>query len=666
VNVLGLHFGHDAGVAVVRDGRVLVHLLRERLTRVKHAFSLDLAHIDLALAEAGIGPGDIDYCAVTSTQNYELVADDTSALALLPQPHPDDRGYSSLQELFEARGVDVRSRLVGEALERIYDPLQPSEIHRELYPEYRRRSKDASRVSGYLLDYVHASLWDGEPTLEEIGARNYAELKDNDYTRFGLHYPVTLVLRGRRIPGCMVQHHAAHAASGYYTSGLRHASIFTHDGAVFRCGPNNGMFYYGEEHKLLPLTPHHLVAGALYTRVGNAIGFALRGAAGKLMGLAPYGEPRFFDAKFVGNAFDLERRGVVEPFADWWQHCLAQARRLGYDMEALADTTRMTAPVNADIAASTQLLFEETLLAAVAQLRRIGADIGLANRNLCCSGGTALNCPTNSRLFRESAYTEVRVEACCNDSGLAIGGALFAYHNVLEQPLPQASAQARGPLPYVGRNYGPAQLDAALDEYAGRVRATAPESWEQAAAADLAANRVIGWFEGRSEVGPRALGHRSILADARHGANWERVNRIKGRELWRPFAPAVLEEEAPHWFSGCPLPSPHMLFTASVERPDMPAITHVDGSARVQTVGPGDGAFRRLLEAFHRLTGAPVLLNTSFNGPGEPIIETPQEALAFLVSCDLDVLYLAGRRVERLAAGADAAAGGGAQIGLRR
>jgi carbamoyltransferase len=652
VNVLGLHFGHDAGVAIVRDGRVLVHLLRERLNRVKHAFSLDLAHIDMALAEAGIGPADVDYCAVTSTQNYELVADDTAALRLLPEPHPDDRGYSSLHELFEQRGVDVRSRLVGEALERIYDPQHPSEIHRELYPEYRRRRKEASRVSGYLLDYVHASLWDGEPTLEELGARDYAELKDNDYTRFGLHYPVTVVLRGHRIPACMVQHHAAHAASGYYSSGLGHASIFTHDGAVFRCGENNGMFYYGEAHKLLPIAPHHLVTGALYTRVGNALGFALRGAAGKLMGLAPYGEPRFFDRRFVGNAFDLARCGAFDPFAAWWRHCLEQARRLGYDLEPLADTMRMTAPVNADIAASTQLLFEETLLAAVAQLRRIGTGMGIANRNLCCSGGTALNCPTNSRLYRESGYDDVRVEACCDDSGLALGGALFAYHNVLEQPLPKTQAQARGPLPYLGRSYASAQLRAALAEYGDRVSATALEHWEAAAAADLAADKVIGWFEGRSEVGPRALGHRSILADARHGANWERVNRIKGRESWRPFAPAVLEEEAQHWFSGCPLPSPHMLFTATVDRLDAPAITHVDRSARLQTVARDGGAFRRLLEAFFGLTGVPLLLNTSFNGPAEPIVETPQDALGFLVASDLDVLYMDGYRVARRGAGA--------------
>jgi carbamoyltransferase len=169
----------------------------------------------------------------------------------------------------------------------------------------------------------------------------------------------------------------------------------------------------------------------------------------------------------------------------------------------------------------------------------------------------------------------------------------------------------------------------------------------QDAAQDLADGRIIGWFEGRSEIGPRALGHRSILADARERAKWEQVNLVKGREFWRPFAPAVLASEAANWFTGLPLPSPYMLFTGTATSSKVPAITHADGTARIQTVDATSGDFFRLLESFFAITGVPIVMNTSFNGPGEPIVELPADALRFLISSKLDALYIGGMRVTR-------------------
>jgi carbamoyltransferase len=279
--------------------------------------------------------------------------------------------------------------------------------------------------------------------------------------------------------------------------------------------------------------------------------------------------------------------------------------------------------------------------------------LGVGTPALCYAGGTALNCPANSLIAQDGRFAGVHVPPWCDDSGLAIGAALALHHNVLEQPL---AAPLRPALDaYLGPRVAEAEVEAALQREGGRIAWQRMADWAEAAARDLADDKVIGWFEGRSEIGPRALGHRSILADPRQAANWARVNRIKGREAWRPFAPAVLAERAADWFAGAPLPSPHMLFTAQVKTPALPAITHVDGSSRIQTVDESCGAFHRLLRCFEALTGLPVVLNTSFNGPGEPIVESPGEALAFFLTSGLDTLYLNGWRVQKAAVEASAA-----------
>jgi len=648
MNVLGLHFGHDAGVVVLRDGRVASFVLRERFNRVKHACSVDVGHIDYALADAGIGIDDLDCCAIVSTQNYELLIDDRLAVSLSPQAHPDDPVRSPLRDLFHTQGIDINERLVGSVLNYIYDDTRASSIHRDLFPEYRTRNRADIRLSGYLMDYVHSELWNGRPTLNDISATNFLPLLDDDTVRLGMHYPFTLTLRGRAMPAYMVQHHTAHASSVYYLSEFDHAAILTHDGAISPYGHNNGMFFWGEGQQLTPLSPHHLVVGALYSRVGERLGWDLHSAAGKLMGLAPYGKPRFFEQRFVGNAFDLATRGIDDMYATWWAHCIDRARALRYDLEPLGDTKRVMAPIAVDIAASTQTLMEEVMRMATATLRQILVTAGLPADRLCYSGGTALNCPTNSRMFRESGFEAMFVEPCCDDSGLALGAALYVCHNLYEQPLPPRRVPGAAVTPYFGPRYDEASIECALREFASAIVIERIADPAAAAAQDLAQNRILGWFEGRSELGPRALGHRSLLVDPRISENWARVNRVKGREHWRPFAPSVLEEEAAKWFAGCPFPSSYMLFTAAVTTSALPAITHVDGSSRIQTVTPECGMFYRVLFEFNRLTGVPVILNTSFNGPAEPIVESPQHALRFLVESDLDVLYLDGIRVTRV------------------
>ena len=245
-------------------------------------------------------------------------------------------------------------------------------------------------------------------------------------------------------------------------------------------------------------------------------------------------------------------------------------------------------------------------------------------------------------MLADGPFEDVFIEPYCDDGGLAIGAALYVHHNVLDAP---RTVSAELVSPYVGPIYGDAEVEAALTGIDGIV--SAPEDAAAAAAEDIAADRVIAWFEGGSEAGPRALGHRSILANPGPAANWGRVNVIKGREAWRPFAPAVLQEDAAKWFRGAPSQSPYMLFTADVLSDQLPAITHVDGSARIQTVDKGAGRFRDVVAGVGRATGMPVVLNTSFNGPGEPIVETAAEARAFFEAAAIDCLYVEGRRVAR-------------------
>ncbi|MED6311276.1 MAG: carbamoyltransferase C-terminal domain-containing protein, partial [Pseudomonadota bacterium] len=454
---------------------------------------------------------------------------------------------------------------------------------------------------------------------------------------------VSVRWRGRSLPGCFVQHHMAHAAVCYYRSEFDAAAVLTHDGFLSGTGYHSGLNLYGEGHRLWPVSPNHLTLGMAYNFAAEMVGLGLVHGAGKLMGLAPYGQPVFFDSRFVGNEIDIRRQFDSDLWTAWSDHCRKEATARGYDISALGDPARVTDAVNADIAASTQKLFEETYLKAVRSLDRMLSGGGIRTDNLCLSGGTALNCPSNSRIWREGPFDNVFIEPTCDDGGLAIGAALHIYHNLLEQP---RRIETTPPSPYLGIPYGESAVEAALETASGIVWSQ-PEDPAAAAAADLIGNKIIAWFEGGSEAGPRALGHRSILADVRNADNWRRVNHVKGRELWRPFAPIVLAEKAADWFDGCPMPSPYMLFTATVRSTDLPAITHVDGSSRIQTVDASCGGIRHVLEAFDRETGVPVLMNTSFNGPGEPIVETPAHAVAFLQNSDLDVVYIEGRRAVR-------------------
>ncbi|MFF9150032.1 carbamoyltransferase [Streptomyces sp. NPDC014861] len=647
--VLGLHFGHDAAVSVLRDGAIASYVLRERHTRVKHAATLDAATVRRALAEAGVGAADLDAVAVCSTQGVELIADDPAALSVeYAATDPFGRPCTLLEEEPDA----ASRRGGGEFLDFLYDADLAAtwlgQSYARLFPEHTGLERSAIRATPWIDDYVTDPSWAEDRGLSEIAA---APSSPQDRLRYGFHLPVRVTFDGVTVPGYAVHHHLAHAGSVYYASGFREAAVLTHDGYAEGESYHSGMYYLGRDEALYPLAPHHLGLGGLYDRVGAALGLGVVGPAGKLMGLAAYGRPRFYSSRFLGNHHDLRGRLRTDVATAWLRHCRREAERLGYDLAPYGDPRQATAPVNADIAASTQKLFEEVRMEAVRTLHASLGAAGVTVPDLCLSGGTALNCPSNSQVAQEGPFRRVFVEPACDDGGIAIGAALAVHHSILGRPRAEEAGPGPAfPSPYLG---GPASADAVEEALRAVGDAVVVERLEGAgqvaerAAEDLVANRVVAWFEGGSEAGPRALGHRSLMADPRDAANWERVNRIKDREAWRPFAPAVLAEHAADWFRDVPLPSPYMLFNATVRRAEIPAVTHVDGTARIQTVDASAGLYHAVITAFHDRTGVPVVMNTSFNGPGEPIVELPEEALALFLKTELDVLYLDGLRITR-------------------
>jgi carbamoyltransferase len=642
-HVLGLNFGHDAAATILRDGAIASYICRERFSRRKHAGGLDQASIDQALAVAGLDEHAIDWVAITSTQSTEML------VGLCPDLQIEFVGAEAigldsplaeqipLAALHDRLSFGLRKALNGDG----YADLAPA--LRAVYAEADAYARGEVASIGWLDESIAMPHWTGTK-LRGLAAQAAGTELLSERARNGFHYPVMVTLRGRRIPGVLVHHHMAHAAGVFYRAGFDTGAVLTHDGYAPSTSPSSGMFYYGSGNRLYPVMPHFLAVGALYDFVAWRLSLGAVGGAGKLMGLAPYGEPRFYRSELIGNWFDTP---PSEPLMlQWFERCVAEAGAAGYDMSALGDPARITEPVNADIAASTQKLFEETYAVAVEQLHETLIAGGLATDALCLSGGCALNCPTNSRVLRESPFRRLYVDPSCADDGLAIGAAMHLWHNLLDAPV-QPSVALQNQSPYLGPPTASGEIEAEIARRGASIVVRKVADAAKHAASLLARDEIVAWFEGGSEIGPRALGHRSLLADPRQPGNWRRVNAVKRREWWRPFAPAVLHDDAPDLFRGGLQDARYMLFTSMVTADALPAITHVDRSARVQTVTEQAGRYHALLQEFAALTGVPVVLNTSLNGPGEPIVEQPRDAINFLLATEVDCLMMGGYEFRR-------------------
>jgi carbamoyltransferase len=423
-----------------------------------------------------------------------------------------------------------------------------------------------------------------------------------------------------------VPHHVAHASSATFASGFDPCDVLVMDGRGEGASHLAARFAGGELEPLAAQAlPHSL--GLLYEELTAHLGFRRSSDEYKVMAMASYGEATFLD--------DLRRLVRVDG-------------RGGYEVGAV-ELARMAPPLrtgedfthaHADLAASVQRRIEEVLIELAAWLQR-----RTGNRDLVMAGGVALNCVANSRLWREGPYERIWVQPAAGDAGTALGAAMHVARELGDEVEPMRSAA-------LGRAWDETALEARLQTAA--IAYERPPDVADSVAHALARNEVVAWFQGRSEYGPRALGHRSLLADPRQAANLERLNDVKGREQFRPVAPMVLEERAGEIFDG-PLPSPYMLFTHRVRdgwHERIPAVVHVDGTARIQTVDRrAEPLVARMLERFEQLTGVPVVVNTSLNTAGRPMVDDPRDALECFGSAPVDLLALGPFVVRRSQSG---------------
>jgi carbamoyltransferase len=457
------------------------------------------------------------------------------------------------------------------------------------------------------------------------------------------------------------EHHLSHAASAFYPSPFDEALVLTMDGVgewpttSVAVGRGNGLTIERELH-----FPHSL--GLLYSAFTYYTGFRVNSGEYKLMGLAPYGEPKYVPL-ILDKLIDLKDDGTFRLNMEYFNYCtgltMTNARFDALFGQPVRDPDHVLTEFHMDVAASIQAVTEEAIVRLGRSLKR---DYGLPN--LCLAGGVALNCVANGKLLRDGSFDNIWIQPAAGDAGGALGAALLAWHGFLgrDRLLPEGRDAMQGA--YLGPSFTQADIEQRLDAAGARFGVMSEADTIARTVDAIAAGEAVGWMQGRMEYGPRSLGARSILGDARSPSMQKLLNlKVKYRESFRPFAPAVLREDVASWFD-LDTDSPYMLLVANVKRTrrrsvapgeraltgldrlnairsEIPAVTHVDYSARVQTVhADTNPLFHRLLSAFKARTGTPVLVNTSFNVRGEPIACTPEDAFRCFMGTEIEQLVV--------------------------
>ena len=457
------------------------------------------------------------------------------------------------------------------------------------------------------------------------------------------------------------EHHESHAASAFYPSPFKSAAVLCMDG-VGEWATTSA--WVGEDNKLTPLWeihfPHSL--GLLYSAFTYYTGFRVNSGEYKVMGLAPYGQPKYVKAIY-DNLIDLKEDGTFRLKIEFFNYCTGLTMTNGkfdhlFGGPPRKPESRLTQR-DMDLARSIQEVTEEVMLRLVRSLHReTGAE------NLCLAGGVALNCVGNGRILREGPFKELWIQPSAGDAGGAIGAALTAWHQLENQPRPVDGSRDRMRGSFLGPSYTNEEVEAFLSSKEAPYERLHDETLFDRVAGELAQGKVVGWFQGAMEFGPRALGGRSILGDARDPKMQSVMNlKIKFRESFRPFAPSVLRDRVSDYFA-LDTDSPYMLLVApvvekrrivpteaeqslwgidllNVPKSDIPAATHVDYSARVQTVHEDTNPrYYKLIKAFEAKTGCGLLVNTSFNVRSEPIVCSPEDAYRCFMRTAIDILVL--------------------------
>ncbi len=459
------------------------------------------------------------------------------------------------------------------------------------------------------------------------------------------------------------EHHLSHAASAFYPSPFEEAAVLTMDG-VGEWSTTSLAVGRGKDLKVLKEMhfPHSI--GLLYSAFTYYLGFKVNSGEYKVMGLAPYGEPKYAQ-KILDAIVDLKSDGSFRLDQKYFDYCTGLTMTNGAFSRLFGQPVRdpaseLLTQFHMDMAASIQAVTEEVVLRLA---RSVRAETG--QRRLCLAGGVALNCVANGKILREGIFDDIWVQPASGDAGGALGAALVGYHTFFDRP---RKLNGSGPDGMHGSYLGPAfeqpAIETALTAAGAKFATLAEDDLVKTTAQALADGKAVGWMQGRMEYGPRALGARSILGDPRSPSMQKTLNlKVKYRESFRPFAPSVLREEVGAWFE-LDTDSPYMLLVApvraerqrtmseaeralfgidklNVPRSEIPAVTHVDYSARVQTVHKETNPlYHALISRFRELTGCPVLVNTSFNVRGEPIVCTPEDAFRCFMGSEIEVLAI--------------------------
>ncbi|NIM20217.1 MAG: hypothetical protein GTO51_08300 [Candidatus Latescibacteria bacterium] len=433
----------------------------------------------------------------------------------------------------------------------------------------------------------------------------------------------------------MIEHHMSHAASSFLVSPFEEAAIVTVDGVGEWATATIGK---GEGKKITLIKeikfPHSL--GLLYSAFTYYLGFKVNSAEYKVMGLSPYGKPVYYDK--VRELISFEKDGSfkmnMKYFAYDYGLTMTNSRFEKLFGQPRREPESRLDQFHKDVAASVQKVTEEVVLGMAKY-----AYEKTGSKHLCLAGGVALNCVANGLVLREGPFEELFIQPAAGDAGGAVGVAAYIYYSLLGNERRYDMWKHA----YLGPGYSTEEIKNFLDSHDIRYKELSKDALLEKTAQAIIDQKVIGWFQGRMEFGPRALGNRSILADARNPANKDVVNlKIKFRESFRPFAPTVLEERCGEYFD-LDAPSPYMLLVAQVreDKREIPSVTHVDGSARIQTVRREvNPLYYDLISRFDEMTGCPVIINTSFNVRGEPIVCTPYDAYLCFMRTKMDVLVM--------------------------